>query len=449
MLAIAITSIFMPVSIYWLLKSVANDLHQRSLAENANAIVQHLKSTNGLDFQLNLPAEMQLLYSQAYGRYSYAILNSRGDVLFSSPKDHAPLFPEDTRLRQPAFFETKHGVDDMYGASFPKKFNGHLIWVQVSEDLAHRDVLIDDIVRDFFWRIGWIIIPILLSLLAIDVWIFRGALQPLFEASAEAKIISPTRTDIRFPVDKMPSEIAPVVQAVNQALDRLEEGYQVQRDFTADAAHELRTPLAVLRMRIDTMADKPLAAMLRQDVAGMSRVLTQLLQIAELETFVIGRNELADLGAVCANIAEFIAPLALAEQKQISLKKPDRPVWINGNAEMLARAVRNLVENGIHYAPKNTLIEIEVNSDGAIAVLDRGPGVSDEERELIFRRFWRKDRRREGSAGLGLSIVQRIAEAHGGTVDIERRIIGGTRATLSFKVLAEHKQAESPARSLV
>jgi len=80
-------------------------------------------------------------------------------------------------------------------------------------------------------------------------------------------------------------------------------------------------------------------------------------------------------------------------------------------------------------------------------VLDRGPGVTDEERELIFRRFWRKDRLREGSAGLGLSIVQRTTEAHGG--NIERRIIGGTKATLSFKVLTELKEPEKPSRSLV
>jgi signal transduction histidine kinase len=82
-------------------------------------------------------------------------------------------------------------------------------------------------------------------------------------------------------------------------------------------------------------------------------------------------------------------------------------------------------------------------------VLDRGPGVSDEERELIFRRFWRKDRLREGSAGLGLSIVQRITEAHGGTVNIERRVIGGTKATLAFKVLSEKVVGEAPSPSLV
>src|SRR5207237_5715744 len=140
----------------------------------------------------------------------------------------------------------------------------------------------------------------LLFLLAIDIVIFRRALRPLLKASEMAKKINPTRTDIRLPPEEIPKEILPLVEAVNQALDRLEQGFRVQREFTADAAHELRTPLAILRTRIDTLADQKVSKVLREDIEGMSRIVSQLLDIAELDTLVVDPLEQADLHAVCA-----------------------------------------------------------------------------------------------------------------------------------------------------
>ena len=124
----------------------------------------------------------------------------------------------------------------------------------------------------------------LLLLLAIDIGIFRKALLPLLEASEMAKKINPVRTDVRLSPENIPKEILPLVQAVNQALDRLEAGFRVQREFTADAAHELRTPLTILRSRVDTLADRGISKVLLQDIEGMTRIVSQLLDIAESET---------------------------------------------------------------------------------------------------------------------------------------------------------------------
>jgi signal transduction histidine kinase len=107
-------------------------------------------------------------------------------------------------------------------------------------------------------------------------------------------------------------------------------------------------------------------------------------------------------------------------------------VWINGNAEMLSRAIRNLVENAINYSPPGKTVEIVVEDSGTVRVLDEGPGIKEDERELIFRRFWRRDRRRTEGAGLGLSIVQRIANAHAATISVENRPTGGAKFSLSF-----------------
>ena len=377
-----------------------------------------------------------LFRSQAVGRYAYAVVDDAGRVLFSSSKDRSPIFAADPRSSDISYLETRRGKAAISGVSLLKEVDGRKVWVQVGEDLAHRDVIVDDIVADFFKRVGWITLPMLLSLLAIDIVIFRRALRPLLNASELAKKINPRRTDIRLPLEEMPKEILPLVQAVNQALDRLEAGFRVQREFTADAAHELRTPLTILRSRVDTLADRGISKVLHKDIEGMARIVNQLLDIAELETFSIDPLEKADLRAICAEVAEFAAPLALAQGKNIALSGSDAAVWVNGNAEMLSRAIRNLVENAINYSPPGTTVEMVVEDSGIVRVLDEGPGIKEDERELIFQRFWRRNRRRTEGAGLGLSIVQRIADTHAATISVENRPTGGAKFSLRFARIA-------------
>ncbi len=339
-IAVGITTVCMPLALYWLLNSAANNLHHRALREHADTVSRYLMSDPDGTWALHLPSGLQELYSEAYGRYAYAVLDDAGHTVFSSLDDRSPIFPDDARSPQTAFLETRHGNSQIYGVSIPKEIGNRTVWVQVAEDLAHRDVLIDDIVADFFWRVGWVTLPILLLLLAIDIAIFHRALRPVVRASEKAQSIGPTRTDVRLPVAGLPNEILPLVLAVNQALDRLEQGFRVQREFTADAAHELRTPLTILRTRIDTLADRQVAEALRQDIAGMSRIVSQLLDIAELEIFVVDPLETADLQTICTEVAEFIAPLALAQGKNIALSGAKGPVWVKGNPETLSRAIR-------------------------------------------------------------------------------------------------------------
>ena len=431
-IALVITAIFMPLVLYYFFKWAANDLHDQAMREQAELVAHYLVLRPDGSWTLDLPPALQDVYSQAVGRYAYAVLDDSGRVLFSSLKDRSPIFSADPRSSDVAYLETRRGNAAVSGVSLVKEMDGRSVWVQVGEDLAHRDVIIDDIVADFFKRVGWITLPMLLLLLAIDIVIFRRALRPLLNASEMAKKISPNRTDVRLPPEEIPKEILPLVQAVNQALDRLEAGFRMQREFTADAAHELRTPLTILRSRVDTLADRGVSKALHQDIEGMARIISQLLDIAELESFSIDPHEKADLRTICAEVAEFAAPLALAKGKNIALSGSDTSVWVNGNPEMLSRAIRNLVENAINYAPPGTTVEIVVESSGMVRVLDEGPGIKEEERALIFQRFWRRDRRRTGNAGLGLSIVQRIADTHAATISVENRPTGGANFSLSF-----------------
>jgi signal transduction histidine kinase len=433
--AVVITSVLMSVGLSWLLSYATNNIHNKAMQDQANAVAEHLSVGPDGHLRLNLPGDLLGLYSQEYGRYSYAVTDDRGNVLFSSLKDRAALFPADARTADVEFLQQRRGDATVSGASVRTTVADQTVWVQAGEDLANRDVLTDDIVADFYKNVGWITLPILLVLLITDIAIFRRALRPLREASEIAAEIGPARPGLRLPTDEIPREVRPLVSAVNQGLDRLEEGFMIQRDFTADAAHELRTPLTILRTRIDFLEDQAMRDALRQNVEGMAHIVGQLLDIAELDAVTIEPSEKADLQSVAAQVAEFVAPLALAQGKDIALYGATEPVWVKGNPEMLSRAIRNLAENAINHTAPGSTVEFVVENSGTVSVLDHGPGVPEDERNLIFRRFWRRDRRKPGSTGLGLSIVQRIAELHSATVTVENRSPHGACFSLRFATL--------------
>lgn len=432
--AIAVTSILMPLALYWLLNEAANSLHRDALRGQALTIASFLRpAPDGEGVTLDIPQEAQPIYSGDYALYSYAILDSKGKVLFTSRPDDAPLSATNEPLTNDSFAQRRSKDTELIGVNVPRAVGDRLYWIQVGQDLTHRDVIIDDIVASFLPRVAWITFPILLLLLLIDIMIFRRALDPVRAASDTAASIGPASADIRLSERSMPTEIVPLVHAINEALDRLEAGFRAQREFTADMAHELRTPLAIMRARMDTMEDLPLRRSLQADIVNMTRTVNQVLDIAELEAFVVDGDSRADLQNVCADAVAFMAPLAVDSDKTIALTGAETPVWVHGHAEALFRAVRNLIENAIRHTPAGGTIEVDVAADGTVRVLDEGPGVPVTDRKTIFKRFWRRDRARPGSRGLGLAIVTRVAAAHGGTISVDDRPGGGAVFSLRLR----------------
>ncbi|HEY6980184.1 sensor histidine kinase [Reyranella sp.] len=432
-LALAATAILMPLALYWLLNQAANDLLRDALRSEALVIRSFLHPRADGELALDIPADVRPLYSSDYGLYAFAVLDAQDHVLFSSRADGQALFsPNERSISEWSTRNTRAG-STLFGVTVVRPLGEKLYSIQVAQDLAHRDVLIDDVVRSFLPHVAWITFPILLVLLLIDILIFRRALAPVRNASKTAAAIGPQRTEPRLPEQAMPREIVPLVHAVNQALDRLESGFRAQREFTADMAHELRTPLAIVRARIDSLEPGPVRDALRADLVNMTRTVNQVLDIAELEAFIVGTEAKADLYAICADAVSFMAPLAVEMSKSIALTGDAGPVWVQGQAEALFRAVRNLIENAIRHTPPGVSIEVEVTKDGTVRVLDDGPGVPDADRDSIFRRFWRRDRAKTESRGLGLAIVARVAEAHDGSVTVENRPEGGAVFTLKLR----------------
>jgi signal transduction histidine kinase len=431
--AVAMVAIVLPLVLFWLLNSEVDQLHRDAMRAQAEVLAERIVAAPDGLLTFNLPDSLRGLYSEAYGRYLYDIRDADGRLLFSSRRKTGAA-----AAQVPPLSET------ISGAGVTRIVDGKIVRIRVAEDLAHRDVIIDDIISNFFRRVGWITIPILLVLLAADIVIFRRAIAPLWKASEEASNIGPARTDIRLPTEQIPREIMPLVTAVNQALDRLEGGFRVQRQFTADAAHQLRTPLTILRARIETLGDGAAKQALHADVEGMSHIVAQLLEIAELDTLVLDPGETADLRAVCAEVVGSIAPFAITQHKDIALRGSDAPVMIHGNSEMLQRAIFNLAENAIKFTAKDTAVDVEVSEDGVVRVRDCGPGIAEAERELIFQRFWRRDRQRSDGAGLGLSIVRGVADDHAATVAVENLAGGGAEFTLRFRLAEGADASPSP-----
>jgi signal transduction histidine kinase len=358
LIAVLAVAVVLPLALYWRIDATARALHERALREQAQQIAAYLHHLPDGAWALGLPDSIRDLYSAGYGRYGFAILTQSGEVLFSSREHDEPLFRSDPRRDRPSYFERDVGEARLFGASVPIEVGSATLWVQISQDQAHRDVLIDDIVAEFLPHVAWVVIPILAVLLGIDLLIFGRTLRPLEAASTLAQQIGPTRTDLRLPEARMPADVLPLVRAVNQALDRLERGYITQREFVADAAHELRTPLAILRAQLEALRDQHAVPELIDDIDNMTRIVNQLIDVAEADTLTIAEGDVADLRSVCAEVASFMAPIAVASGKSIAVTGAPDPVWVQGNAAALFQAIRNLVENAIIHTASGTTVEI-------------------------------------------------------------------------------------------
>jgi len=295
-------------------------------------------------------------------------------------------------------------------------------------DLAH------ELLREFIYDIAWVIPLFVAATLAVGVWSIRSALRPLRSVSERASAIAPDATGVRLPIDALPSEVVPLVAAVNRALDRLEQGFATQRQFTANAAHELRTPLAILTAGLEALDGSNEVSTLRADAERMNRLVAQLLRVARLDAMPAGTQGVMDLSATAAATVEYLAPWAISQGVTLGFDAPGRSVMVRGDADAITDALRNLVENAVAHGPEGTEVAVAVLPDGRVTVSDDGPGVPPADRARVFERFWRGAGTRRAGAGLGLAIVAEIARAHGGTVTVEDAPGGGARFVVALRL---------------
>ena len=272
------------------------------------------------------------------------------------------------------------------------------------------------------WQDLAVLLPGGVVMLALIGLVTGWSLRPVLRASEEAAAAGPHNPEGRIATEHLPSELSPLVEAVNQALDRLTLAYEAERRFTADAAHELRTPLAVLTLRLQSARRKPGSLdwlAVECDLAVMRRLIEDLLDLARKEATpteaVRTPAATLNLSRVIREAAAGIEPLVRKAGRALLIEAPDQ-LEIAGNASDLRDVVRNLAENALVHGRGQ--VRIRLTRDAGQAVLqvgDEGPTIAAAAGEALFERF-RKGAASNAGSGLGLSIVRAVVRAHGGRV---------------------------------
>jgi len=283
-------------------------------------------------------------------------------------------------------------------------------------------------VLDYVWLP---MIPVVVLTLGVAVFSSRRSLAGLARAAMQAEEISPLDRTKRFDVSGMPREAAIFASAINELLDRVGSLVKAQRMFIARAAHELRTPLAVMMLELGR--DEPRVKDLQTDVQGMSDTVDRLLTLARLESIEQLEARELDLGQIATDLVGRLKDWGSHTQHQIALTVQE-PAAIVGDAIAIREALRNLLENAIRHTPPGTHIAVTAGPAGSIVVEDDGPGLRDDLIPDLLQPFKKGTASSEG-AGLGLAIVKQAVDLHEGTLKIGQSASGGAKFQLTFPAI--------------
>lgn len=443
-----LTMLAVPMALAWLCSGVliyvltlhyANASYDRSLLDGARAL-EHIIHSDAGRRELSPQARILIEYNSADPGY-YSVRSLRHGVLASNLDLPVPApVPAIGATPQLAFIDVGALTLRTASLAVAADDSSDEIIVTVAETLRERHALAREIL------VGTS--PIVLALVAFElvlVWfgVSRGLhlLDPLVEqiASRRARDLSP------LDQARVPVEIRPLTHTIDALFARLRELLELQERFIADAAHQLRTPLAGLRLQAEHALADPRPESVRDALvhverlsAGAARAAGQLLALARAQTANEGEQpdavvDLARLARDC--IAERV-PEALAAHVDLGYEGPSRGATIAGDAVMLREVLVNLIDNAMNYAGERGTVTVEVTPEAhalTLAVEDSGPGVAEEWWPRLGERFFRPPGSRREGSGLGLAIVRRIAKRHGATVTFDRgRDALGLRVALHF-----------------
>ncbi len=324
----------------------------------------------------------------------------------------------------------------------PRSLESGFGWIE-SEGFRWRTFLIQDPQSGFFIRSAQrddirqelsrelalgntlpllLVLPVLVLAIVVAIrWSFR----PLARLEQRVRTMAPETIQ---PLDDSmaPHEVRSLVGAVNGLLLRLDNTLERERRFTADAAHELRTPLAALRLNLEqTLPAQPKTfGNLLESVDRMSHLVEQMLQLARLEPEFSSNTLATDLGSLVVDTLADIAPLAIAHNIELSFEDAPSVCRVNCNTSLVASLIRALVSNAIQYSPSNAAIDVSLHKypqNCELVICDAGPGIDRAERARALDRYVRLDQRKGSGAGLGLAIAQSIAQLHGGSLVLDER----------------------------
>ena len=445
------------LALTWLVaQNIAGKPFDRALEYNVQALAKLVVvRQQQVIFSMPAPAR-EMLRADDSDLVYYQVLGARGEFL--SGEADLPLPPAENK---PVNGEVRLREDVMRGEDVRVAYTwvdidvpgAHPLLVQVAETLEKRKTLATEIVKG-------VMVPqfVTLPLAVLLVWLalVRG-IKPLAQLE---KRIRARKPDDMSPLDEsaVPEEVAPLVSSINDLLSRLKASLTTQKRFLADAAHQLKTPLAGLRMQADLAQRETDADELKKSLKQIGRAsirathtVNQLLAMARAET--TGRSlaqHPIDLAYIVSEAIQDTLPHAFEKQIDLGYEGPQQgeaASRVQGNATLLKELVRNLLDNAINYTPANGQVTARLLTDrfsGVVVLLveDTGPGIPAAERELVLQPFYRALGTNVDGTGLGLAIVQEIAQQHGATISIDdadrpaHPSLPGTRVTVRFVGMA-------------
>ncbi len=429
-----------PISIgvtYLIAKSIANEPFDRALEDRVTVLAQQVKEVNG-ELSAHLPFsardilradDVDNVYFQISGPQSELIA---GDSDVPLPDDEESPIPWSVMLRDAEMRNGDVRIAYTYVNLQPTRLSGpssetRYALVQVAETLEKRRELANQIIKGVILP-EFIILPIAIALL----WfaLSRG-LSPL--TSLQDNIRS-RRPDDLSPIDSraVPEEISPLVRSLNEMLERLSQSIQSQKRFIADAAHQMKTPLAGMRMQSELALRQDSRDEIQRSLeqlakssASATRLVNQLLALAraENESPQVAPLQRLDLTGLARSTVQDWFVAAQSRAIDLGFEADDGAIPVLGHATMLREMLNNLIDNALRYTQQQGSVTVRVRADAArsqaiVEVEDNGPGIAPSEREQIFERFYRILGSEVEGSGLGLAIVREIAQRHGADVDI-------------------------------
>lgn len=392
----------------------SQDTFDLALLDSALDLARQVRVVEGTPV-LDLPiAARQMLATSNEDRVVYVVRNGAGDVISGEPSLPIQTFP-DTGIRHQYYDTAVDGVPVRAIAlrSDLEDRHGH-VDIAVAQTLKARD-------RIFFNILGGLLIPEVLLAVASLAVVWFGVRRGLAPAERlRSEIVSRSPQDLRaIEESSAPIELQPILHAINGLLGRLDAALGSQRQFIANAAHQLRTPLAVLRARIELAQGKPdgVAPEVLDELLAATerttRLANQLLSLARAEHIhTTGETgDAVDLKQVVTDLAgDWVMRAA---QRGIEPAFELESAVVRGNAFLIREMLANVLDNAIRYTPAGGTVTVRVKRGGAVEVEDDGPGIPAEFRDKVRERFYRLAGAEAGGCGLGLAIVDEIAAAHG------------------------------------
>ncbi len=432
---------------YFFVVNFSNSVHDRWLLDSAVALAQQVH-VSGAHVSADLPPPvLRVLEFDAVDHIYYQVLDQSGSVVAGQENMPGPM-PANA---EPVFSDAKLDEAGVRMATLRVQGDGGYAFVRVAETLIKRRTLTSEI-------LAAMLLPQLLLIASVGVLIWFGVrrgLSPLRRVSDD--ILKRSHRDLS-PLQEthVPTEVAPIVRALNDLFSRLDRAVAGQNRFIADAAHQLRTPLAGLKTHAELAMreDDPIAMRAALDRVGVAiersiHLVNQLLALARADhsNEVPVPNTPIDLGDVARKATEEWVGKAVAANVDLGFEEASAATIVAGNAELLMEMIDNLIDNALRYTPAGGHVTVRhVLREGkpVVEVEDDGPGIAPAERERVFERFYRTVGSPGEGCGLGLAIVRQIAMLHAATVELAAGANGlGTTVRIHFPSLAG--RVKSPA----